>query len=110
VALCYDNCMSKQRLSVTVDAHLIEAVETAVSQKRADSISAWVNAAIYARFAQERRLEALSAFIADYEAEHGEITDEEMRLASRRARASAMTIRGPKGHKRHGQRRQRSKR
>jgi hypothetical protein len=59
---------------------------------------------------QKRRMKALSAFIAGYEAEHGEITDEEMRLASRRARASAMIIRGPKGHKRHGQSLQRSKR
>ena len=43
---------------------------------------------------QERRLEALAAFVAAYEAEHGEIAPDEMRLAARRARQRAVTVRG----------------
>ena len=43
---------------------------------------------------QEHRLEALSAFVAAYEREHGEITPEEMHMAARRARQRAVVIRG----------------
>jgi hypothetical protein len=39
-------------------------------------------------------MEALAGFISAYESEHGEITAEEMRLAARRARSNAVTVRG----------------
>jgi len=87
----------KQRLSASVDAELIEAVEEAVSRGGVDSVSAWVNEALRLKLAKDRRLEALAAFIADYEARHGEITDEEIRHATRRARASAVSVRGIRG-------------
>ena len=86
--------MSKQRLSASVDADLIEAAEDAVARGRFDSVSAWVNEALRLKLAQERRLEALAAFVAAYENEHGEITPEEIRLAVRRARTNAVTVRG----------------
>ena|SRR6516165_5435527 len=86
--------MNKQRLSVSVDSDLIEAAEHAVSQGRSDSVSAWVNEALRSRLDQERRMEALAGFISAYESEHGEITAEEMRLAARRARSNAVTVRG----------------
>ncbi|PYS38575.1 MAG: hypothetical protein DMG14_17160 [Acidobacteria bacterium] len=86
--------MSKQRLSVSVDSDLIEAVEHAVSRGRTDSISAWVNEALRSKLDHDRRLEALANFISLYESEHGEITPEEMRLAARRARSDAVTVRG----------------
>jgi hypothetical protein len=85
---------NKQRLSASVDADLIEAAEHAVAQGRVDSISAWVNDALSLKVAQDRRLEALAIFVAAYEKEHGEITSEEMQLASRRARARAIPVRG----------------
>ena len=100
----------KQRLSVSVDAELIEAVEDAVAQRRSDSVSAWVNEAVRAKLIQERRLEALSTFITAYEASHGAITDEEMRLATRRARASAVAVRGSRPEKRDRIHRRRSPR
>ena len=96
---------NKQRLSASVDADLIEAAEDAVARGRYDSVSAWVNEALRFKLAQDRRLEALAAFIAAYESEHGEITSEEMRLASRRARASAVAVRGTRVGKRPGTRR-----
>lgn len=87
----------KQRLSASVDADLIEAAEKAVAHGRSDSVSAWVNDALRLKLEQERRLEALAAFVNAYEAEHGVITAEEMRLATRRARATAVTVRGRLG-------------
>ena len=85
--------MSKHRLSASVDSHLIEAVESAVAQGRSDSISSWVNEALRLKLENDRRLEALAAFLRTYEKQYGEITAEEMSLASRRARANAVTVR-----------------
>ena len=86
--------ISKQRLSASVDADLIEAAEEAVAHGSVDSVSAWVNDALRFKLAQDRRLEALAAFIAEYEGRHGEITEGEVRHATRRARARAVVVRG----------------
>jgi hypothetical protein len=83
--------MSKVRLSASVDADLIAAAESAVARGRLDSVSAWVNEALRMKAEQDRRLEALAAFVAAYEQEHGEISQEEMRGAARRARARALS-------------------
>jgi Arc/MetJ-type ribon-helix-helix transcriptional regulator len=83
----------KQRLSASVDADLIEAAEAAVAGGRFDSVSAWVNDALRLKLEQDRRLQALGAFVAAYEVEHGEITPEEIRDAARRARGRAVTVR-----------------
>jgi Arc/MetJ-type ribon-helix-helix transcriptional regulator len=82
--------MNKVRLSASVDADLIAAAEAAVAGGRLESVSAWVNEALRARAEHDRRLEALGAFVAAYEAEHGEISAEEMRSAARLARARAV--------------------
>jgi len=86
--------MTKQRLSASVDEDLIEAAEDAVSQRRVESVSAWVNEALRSKLTQDRRLNALASFIADYESDHGAITPEEMIQAERRARARAVVVRG----------------
>jgi Arc/MetJ-type ribon-helix-helix transcriptional regulator len=86
--------MSKVRLSASVDADLIAAAEQAVARGRLESVSAWVNEALRSKVEQDRRLEALGAFVAAYEAEHGEITADEMRSAARRARARAIATQG----------------
>jgi Arc/MetJ-type ribon-helix-helix transcriptional regulator len=76
----YHECMTgKRRLSATVDAELVEASQAAVAAGSAESVSAWVNDALRLKMEQDRRLRALDEFIAGYEAEHGEITDDEMR-------------------------------
>ncbi|MDQ3035228.1 MAG: hypothetical protein M3Y87_22670 [Myxococcota bacterium] len=85
--------MSKARLSVSVDADLVEAGETSVARGRAKTLSAWVNDALRLKADHDRRLDSLGSFIAAYEQEHGEITAEEMRLAARRARARAVPAR-----------------
>jgi hypothetical protein len=76
--------MSKVRLSASVDADLVAAAEAAVARGQLESVSAWVNEALRAKAEHDRRLEALGAFVAAYEREHGEITPEEMRTAARR--------------------------
>ncbi len=44
--------------------------------------------------AHERRLRASTEFFARYEAEHGEITEEEMEDARRRFKERAIVVRG----------------
>lgn len=95
VAPRYDNVMSaKERLSASVDADLIEAAQAAVARGEAESVSAWVNEALRAKAERDLGLAALGAFIAEYEAEHGEITEQEMREATRDARSRAIVVRG----------------
>jgi len=83
----------KQRLSASVDADLMQAGQEAVAEGRAESMSAWVNDALRLKADHDRRMRALDEFIAAYEAEHGEITEEDIRDAARRARAGATVVR-----------------
>jgi Arc/MetJ-type ribon-helix-helix transcriptional regulator len=84
----------KRRLSATIDAELVEASHAAVQAGEAESVSAWVNDALRLKLEHDRRLRVLDEFIASYEAEHGEITEEEMTAAARRARERAVIVRG----------------
>lgn len=86
--------MNKQRLSVSVDLDLVQAGDAAVARGRAKNLSAWVNDALRLKADHDRRLEALASFVTAYEQEHGEITPDEMRIASRRARSRAVSSRG----------------
>jgi len=85
----------KGRLSASVDAELLEAARVAVADGRAESVSAWVNEALQRQRDHDRRLQALDEFIAGFEAEHGPITEEEMRAAGRKARSRAVVVRDP---------------
>jgi len=85
---------AKARLSATVDADLIAASQAAVVAGEAESVSAWVNDALRLKLEHQRRLRGIDDFIAAYEAEHGEITDEEMDAAYRAAKARAVVVRG----------------
>jgi Arc/MetJ-type ribon-helix-helix transcriptional regulator len=85
---------TKRRLSASVDAELVALAQEAVTGGRAESISAWVNDALRLKADHDRRLRALDDFLAAYQAEHGEITDDEMRDAARRARERAIVVRG----------------
>ena len=84
----------KERLSASVDADLIAEAHAAVARGQAESVSAWVSDAMRAKVEHDRRLAALDTFLARFEAEHGEITEEELRAATRNARASAEVVRG----------------
>ncbi len=84
----------KSRLSVTVDADLIAASQAAVAAGEAESVSAWVNDALHLKIDHDRRLRGIDDFVADYEAEYGEITEEQMEAAYRQAKAGAVVVRG----------------
>jgi Arc/MetJ-type ribon-helix-helix transcriptional regulator len=94
---------NKERLSASVDADLIAVAQEAVAEGKAESLSAWVNDALRLKAAHDRRLQALDDFLAAYEAEHGEISDEEMRQSARNARSRAVVIRGASGTAHGGQ-------
>jgi Arc/MetJ-type ribon-helix-helix transcriptional regulator len=84
---------TRGRLSATVDPELLAAAHAAVVAGRAESVSAWVNEALRRHAEHDARLRALDDAIAAYEAEHGEITDDEIVDATRRARARATVVR-----------------
>lgn len=85
---------TKQRLSASVDAELVAAGQEVVSAGHVESLSAWVNGALRAQVERDRKLAAMDAFLRDFEAEHGEITDAETAAATRKARSRAAVIRG----------------
>ncbi|HUB38279.1 MAG TPA: hypothetical protein VMA72_05455 [Streptosporangiaceae bacterium] len=85
---------TKRRLSASVDAELVAVAQKAVTGGHAESLSAWVNDALRLKADHDQRLQALDEFLAAYEAEHGAITEEEMRDAGRRARERAIVVRG----------------
>ena len=60
----------------------------------ASSLSAWVGAALAEQARRDGKLEELRAAIADYEAEFGEITIEEIAAQRRTDRENAAVVRG----------------
>lgn len=84
----------KKRLSVTVENEFVEAGQMAVEEGAAANLSAWVNDALRLKATRDRGLRALDAYIHEYEAEHGEITEDEIFEAERRAAARALVVRG----------------
>ena len=74
----YDDGMTKKRITVTLDAALVEDGNRAVAEGRADSMSAWVNEALATYSDRLARLRGLREVIAEYEAEHGAFTEEEL--------------------------------
>ncbi len=93
---------TKQRLSASVDAELVAMAQEAVAAGQAENVSAWVNDALRLKADHDQRLRAVDEFLAAYEAEHGEITDEEIREATRSARGRAVVARGQPEPRDHG--------
>ena len=87
---------NKQRLTISVDPALAAAGQLAVASGRADSVSSWVSAALEEKIARDRKLEQLRAAIEDFEAEFGEISDDEIATQRRTDRSRATVVRGPK--------------
>lgn len=84
---------TKRRISASVDAELVDAGHRAVNTGQAEHFSAWVNEALQRQVTHDRRLQALDEFLAAYEAEHGAITDDEIRETTRGVRARAVVVR-----------------
>lgn len=83
--------MAKTRVTVTLDEEIAHAAREL--SKGEESLSAWVAAAISDKVARESRLKALREFIEEYEAEHGEITQEELDAQRRADREAAVVVR-----------------
>jgi hypothetical protein len=79
----YDECMTKQRLSASVDSRLLAAGRDAVASGIAPNLSAWVNEALRRQADHDQRMRSMGDFIAAYEAEHGVISDQDMLNAER---------------------------
>lgn len=88
--------MSKERLTVTVDPHLVQAGNDAVAEGRVGSLSAWVNLALLDLAEKDRRLRALADAVEAYEIQFGAITPDELAAQERADRASARVVRGAK--------------
>lgn len=98
----------KQRLTITVDSELVAAARAEVEAGRADSVSAWVGVAIRERAERERKLALLAEAVADFEAEFGEIGDDEITSNRRADRERSRVVRGPRGGRSIGQGRERA--
>jgi hypothetical protein len=92
----------KERLTVTVDPDVIAAGNAAVAEGLADSLSAWVNEALSTRAHRDRKLQAMAEAVADYEAEFGEITDEQLEARRRADREAAIVVRPKRGRQPNG--------
>ena len=92
----YDDSMTqtKRRLTVTVNPELLDAAQRAVETGQADSVSAWVSAALEDKIHRDRKLGLLGEAIADYEREFGEITAAEIAAQQRADRTQAVVVRG----------------
>ena len=71
-------CMAVDRLSITVDSELGQAVRQAAAAEGV-SVSSWASEAL----ADRVRRHSLRAFLDDWEAEQGPFTEEEMAEAKR---------------------------
>jgi hypothetical protein len=90
----------KRRLTVTVDPELVEAGNRAVANGAADSLSAWVSAALAERARRDEHLARLQEAVADFESEFGEITAEEIARQQRADGADAVVVRGRRSQQR----------
>lgn len=95
----------KERVTVTVDRHLLAVGSAAVAQGNAESLSGWINQAMADRAAKERRLKALADAVALYEADFGAISAEEMEIQARRDRENAIVVRGRRAGRRSSRKR-----
>lgn len=72
----YDDVMAVERLTISLDADLAEAIRVA-AEADAENVSSWIADASRRRLSRE----GLLAVIKDWEDIHGEITVEEMAAA-----------------------------
>ena len=89
----YDECMHKQRVTITVDEALLDEANTAVSAGRSRSVSEWIGEAMAQRRDRDQRLAVLGRLVFEYEAGHGFITDDEIAEQAQRDRDAAASVR-----------------
>lgn len=80
----YDDRMTKARITVSLDAELLAQANELVASGAADSVSALVGQALIEQVRKRSKLAALRELVAEYEAEHGAFTEEELEEGRRR--------------------------
>ena len=85
--------MPKQRVTISIELDLLEEAQAAVSNGQCRSLSQWIGEAVAEQLDKERRLALMAEMIAEYEAEHGVITEEDMEEQIRRDKEAAAAIR-----------------
>lgn len=75
----YDEIMVAERITISIDKELVEALRAAAAEDNSN-VSAWTSEAI--RSALNNR--GLRAVMADWEAEHGAFTEDELGRAKGR--------------------------
>ena len=81
--------MPKERVTITVEVDLLNHAKSAVQEGVCRSVSEWIGRAMEEQLAKDARLAAMDEWIAEFEAEHGPITDEEIAEQMRRDREAA---------------------
>lgn len=84
----------KRRVTVSVDEELVETARAAVERGDASNLSAWVNDALTEHAEKDELLRAADEYFEWYEAEYGEITQEEMDEVERQDQERAIHVRG----------------
>ena len=80
----YDDRMTKARITVSLDAQLVADANRLVADGHAESVSALVSEALAEQVRKRSKLAALRELVAEYEAEHGAFTEEELEEGRRR--------------------------
>ncbi|MDE0579745.1 MAG: hypothetical protein OXI29_07715 [bacterium] len=70
--------MPKERITITVELNLLNHAKAAVQAGVCRSVSEWISQAMAGQLARDDRLVALDELIAEFEALHGPVTDEEI--------------------------------
>jgi len=102
----YDDGMAKERVTITVEVDLLNHVKTTVQSGICRSVSEWIGKAIEEQLAKDARLGALDELIAEFEAEGGLFTDEEIAEQRKRDRQASAALRR-EGEKRLAERQRR---
>ena len=87
---------TKQRLSASIDADVLDAGRRAVARGRSASLSAWVEEALRRQAAADSRAAALEAWVVEVQREDGPLSDEDVTAAEQRAQREAVLVR-PRG-------------
>ncbi|MYE73248.1 MAG: hypothetical protein F4240_08185 [Acidimicrobiia bacterium] len=85
----YDECMPKERITITVELDLLNHAKSAVQAGVCRSVSEWISQAMAEQLARDDRLVALDELIAEFEALHGPVTDEDIAEQRQRDREAA---------------------
>lgn len=85
--------MPKTRVTISVEIDLLNHAKSAVESGVCRSLSEWIGQAMTEQMAKDARLAALDELIAEFEAEGGPFTDEEIAEQRQRDLDAAAAIR-----------------